>query len=105
MVGKGAEVAFAGMLLYNPYTYASVFVPGTGSRFGQFSFGALEEGRLIGTGAQSNLWTSTISGGSMWYLATGYYLSSSGSGSSFVFDNYQSIPGMEGFSVRCVRDI
>ena len=105
MVGEGAEVAFAGMLLYNPYTYASVFVPGTGSRFGQFSFGALEEGRLIGTGAQSNLWTSTISGGSMWYLATGYYLSSSGSGSSFVFDNYQSIPGMEGFSVRCVRDI
>lgn len=94
MVGEGAECAYAGVLLYNPNNYASVFVPATGSRFGQMS----PDGRLQGTGAESNLWSSTNYGGQMWYLATGYYY-----GGTFVFDNYKSATGMQGFSIRCVK--
>lgn len=96
MVGEGAECAYAGVLLYNPNNYASIFVPANGSRFGQMS----PEGRVKGTGAESNIWssTSTNNGGQMWYLATGYYY-----GGTFVFDNYKSATGYDGHSIRCVR--
>lgn len=96
MVGDGAEVAYAGVLLYNPNNYASIFVPGNGSRAGQFIPGG-SLGDIRGTGAESNLWTSSIkSGGQLWYLATGYYFN------AYVLDNYASAAS-EGFSVRCVK--
>lgn len=102
LVDEGAEIGYAGMLLYNPYNYASIFVPANGSRFG--SLENMNFGKLRGTGAESNLWSSTISGGSAWYLATGYYYAykpGSWSGSmQFVFDNYKS-SREEAFSLRC----
>lgn len=99
---EGADMAFAGMLLYNPYNFASIFIPATGSRNGQ-----VDPGRLEGSGAQSNLWTSTRSSGGISYLATGYYNYNPESYSnmwSFVLDMWRA-PGYnyETFSIRCVR--
>ena len=95
LVDEGAEIGYAGMLVYNPNNYASIFIPGNGSRSGQ-----VRGGEVVGTGAQSNLWSSSYALTSqIWYLATGYYFS------VFVFDNYRSVPGYEGFSIRCVKDV
>lgn len=95
MVGDGAEIGYAGMLLFNPNNFASIFMPANGSRNGQ-----INRGDLIGTGGQFNIWSSSFNNSGqtqLWYLATGYY------NSQFVFDNYYSIASMEGFSIRCVR--
>ncbi|GGJ85590.1 hypothetical protein GCM10007084_06560 [Parabacteroides faecis] len=93
MVGDETNIGYAGMLVYNPYNYASIFIPSSGSRSGQ-----TRGGELIGTGGEFNLWSSTMNSNQMWYLATGYY------SSKFVFDTYLSIASMEGFSVRCVKE-
>ena len=42
---EGSDMAFAGMLLYNPYNFASIFVPAVGSRNGPMG------GRLQAMGA------------------------------------------------------
>lgn len=96
LVGEGAEIGYAGMLMFNPNNYASIFMPANGSRNGQSA-----GGELIGTGGQFNIWSSSFSNSGktlMWYLATGYYRS------GFVFDNYYSFCSMEGYSIRCVKE-
>ena len=106
LVGEGAEIGYAGMLLYNPYNFASIFIPANGSRFG--SMKNTFTGEVVGTGAESNLWSGTYRMVNAWYLATGYYNVPSAPGKwdyawRFVFDNYNSSIN-EAFSLRCVRD-
>lgn len=105
---EGEDMAFAGMLLYNPYNFASIFIPATGSVNRQMS------NRFQGMGAESNIWTSTYAKNfqnytpteGISYLSTGYYSGWGVSGvSSFVLDTWVS-PGngsMDAFSIRCVR--
>lgn len=105
LVGEGAEIGYAGMLLYNPYNFASIFIPANGSRFG--SLENMSWGQVVGTGAESNLWSGTYLNSNAWYLATGYYSVPDASWTSyswkFVFDNYNSSVN-EAFSLRCVKD-
>lgn len=97
---EGSDMAFAGMLLYNPYNFASIFVPAVGSRNGQMG------GRLQGMGAESNLWTGTQVSGGYSYLATGYYdIGTSGAYFKFVFDAWKAPDfNLEAFSIRSVWD-
>lgn len=99
---EGQDMAFAGMLLYNPYNFASVFIPATGSRNGQ-----VDAGRLEGVGAESNFWTSTNVSGGVSYLATGYYNIYNPVNYThtwmYVFDMWKSPRlNMGTFSIRCV---
>lgn len=88
LVGDGAYTGYAGTVLYNPITYASIFVPANGSI--DNNIGIL---RRSGTGSSSNIWSSTTN----YYLAIGYYYTG-----SFVFDNYRSAASLNGFSIRGV---
>lgn len=104
LVGEGAEIGYAGILLYNPYNFASIFIPANGSRFG--SLENLIWGQVQGTGAESNLWSGTYFNSNAWYLATGYYNTPNASwvySWKFVLDNYKSSVN-EAFSLRCVKD-
>lgn len=94
LVADGSEIGYAGMLLYNPYNYASIFIPANGSRT-RSGYGM--SGELRGTGLESNIWSSTYGAYGMWYLAIGEY------SNKFVFDNYGSNASMEGLSIRCVK--
>ena len=97
---EGNDMAFAGMLLYNPYNFASIFIPATGSRNGQMS------GRLQGMGAESNLWTSTQVSGGYSYLATGYYDTGTSSATyKYVLDTWRAPSfNIEAFSIRSIWD-
>lgn len=96
LVDDGAYTGFAGVLAYNPTTNASIFIPATGSI--NILLGPL---RTRGTGAESNFWSTTYSQQITTYkytLAIGYYYSY-----QFVFDNYHASPGMNAYSLRCVK--
>lgn len=97
---EGKDMAFTGMLLYNPYNFASIFIPATGSRNGQMS------DRLQGMGAESNIWANTQVSGGYSYLATGYYdVGTSNTSWRFVFDTWRTPSfSMDAFSIRCVWD-
>lgn len=97
---EGKDMAFAGMLLYNPYNFASIFIPATGSRNGQMG------DRLQGMGAESNIWANTQVSGGYSYLATGYYdVGVLNSSWRFVFDTWKAPSfSMEAFSIRSVWD-
>lgn len=106
LVADGAYTGYAGMLLYNPITYASIFIPATGSRSSNSGYGAGHPGDLVDTGLQSNLWTSTLSAtsyGQGWYLATGYYYRVTTASYGYVLDNYSSSTFDNGFSIRGVK--
>lgn len=95
---EGVDMAFAGMLLYNPYNFASIFIPAVGSRNGQVG------NRLQGMGAESNLWTGTQVSGGYSYLATGYY-NATGGAYKFVLDAWTAPNfNIEAFSIRTVWD-
>ena len=91
LVGDGAYTGYAGAVLYNPVTYASIFVPATGCLDNNINIL-----RLRSTGSDSNIWSSTTG----YYLAIGYQY---GSTDKFVFDNYQSAAHLNGLSVRGVK--
>lgn len=97
---EGKDMAFAGMLLYNPYNLASIFIPATGSRNGQMG------DRLQGMGAESNIWANTQVANGYSYLATGYYdVGTSGASWKFVFDTWRAPSfSIEAFSIRPVWD-
>lgn len=94
-VGSGAQKAYIGTLIFNPYNYASIFMPaaGTVSYF-------LNVGSLFRPGLDAIWWSSTYrdaANGNYWSGTMQYYTT------SFTFDNAASGSAM-GASVRCVVD-
>ena len=101
-VGANADVAYVGMLFYNPNTHASVFFPVGGYRRSNEDDGqGLMAGRLLNAGEVSGYWSTTR-------LTTA--LSNAGNvkslfmllakGQAGMMQNYASF----GFSIRCVRN-
>ena len=83
---SNASVAYAGLLIYNPTTAASLFLPTSGLR-------ESNNGALTDTGAMSAYWTSTLNGENGW----AFYITPS---SSYIYNN---APQSNGASVRCVK--
>lgn len=99
LVGDGAYAGYAGALIYNPFNYASIFCPATGYR-------DFMGGRLMSTGINISLWSSTSATASnipvnMYYIAIGYV---PGKGEQYIFDNYSSTANQNAFSLRGVKE-
>lgn len=89
-VGEGSTIGYLGVIIFNPYNYASIFMPGAGSR-NYFSNGGLYE-----AGASSLWWSSSKkSDNAAWFGSMEYY------GGGFTFDNYATYV-TNAASVRCV---
>lgn len=103
VVSDGAYMGFAGMLLYNPYNNASIFIPACGSW--QKSWTSYIEMYPRAMGSEGSIWTSTESNSGSsypWYLASGPYGPSS---TPWVFDCYnRSAATQNALSVRCVKN-
>ena len=86
---SNSSIAYAGLLVYNPYNGASLFLPTPGLRVGSSSGGA-----LANAGALGAYWTSSPNGNNGW----AFYLTPT---SFYVYNNaHQS----NGASVRCVKN-
>ena len=83
-----ANVAYAGMLVYNPTTLASLFLPMSGVREGSGN------GALTGSGAMAAYWTSSPNGGNNGWA---FYVTPTS------FYGYNSAHQSNGASVRCVK--
>ena len=82
-----AEVAYAGLLIYNPASGSSLFLPTPGVREGS------RDGALTNAGAMAAYWTNSPNGNNGW----AFYLTPT---SIYSYNNaYQS----NGASVRCVK--
>ena len=89
-VGEGATIGHLGVIIFNPLNYASIFMPGAGSR-NYFS-----NGNLYDSGASSLWWSSSIrSSTSAWFGSMEFY------GNAFTFDNYSTLL-TNAASIRCV---
>lgn len=85
---RNSGIAYAGRLIYNPVTNASLFLPASGLREGN------SNGILTGSGAGGTYWTNTYNGTYGWAF---YFTPSS-------FYSYQEAFRGNGASVRCVKD-
>lgn len=86
-VAKGTrDIAYAGLLIFNPTTHASVFFPAAGGRNGG-------DGSLYATGTYGRYWSSSSNANS-----TGWIL-----GFSTVNKNQATINRVYALSIRCVR--
>lgn len=89
------EAAFWGYLVFNPYNYASVFLPVSG----HFNSKGSRQVILNSESEFGGFLTSTFEGGNNVWL-TNYGVSRS----KEVFDNYTSTGGPDGYALRCVRN-
>jgi hypothetical protein len=80
-------VAYAGKLIYNPATNASLFLPASGVREGSGN------GALTGAGAMATYWTSSPNGTNGWAFCF----------TSASFYGYNNAHQGNGLSVRCVK--
>jgi hypothetical protein len=82
-----AGVAYAGLLVYNPATSASLFLPAPGMRDGG-------NGALTGAGAMASYWTNSANGNNcgwaFYFTPASFYI-------------YNSANQSNGASVRCVK--
>ena len=83
---ENIAVAYAGILVYNPATNASLFFPAAGQR-------SNTDGALSGSGVAGSYWTSTYNGNNGWAFSF--------TKSLFYIKNSANQSG--GFNVRCVR--
>lgn len=89
-VGEGATIGHLGVIIFNPFNYASIFMPGAGAR------NYFMSGTLIDSGASSLWWSSSIASGyNAWFGSMEFYRN------GFTFDNYATY-FTNGASVRCV---
>lgn len=92
-VGEGATIGHLGVIIFNPFNYASIFMPAAGTR------SYFQSGTLSGSGAISLWWSSSTSSSlSAWYGCMDFY------NNTFTFDNYSSYI-TNGASIRCVVDL
>ena len=82
-----AEVAYSGRLIYNPVTYASLFLPASGVR-------ADANGALTSAGDMGGYWTNSPNGNNGWAF---YFTPTS-------FYGYNNAHQSNGISVRCVKN-
>jgi hypothetical protein len=82
-----AEVAYSGRLIYNPVTYASLFLPAPGVR-------ANADGALTNAGDMGVYWTNSPNGSNGWAF---YFTPAS-------FYGYNNAHQSNGISVRCVKN-
>lgn len=93
-----ANVAYRGYLLFNPYNYASIFLPFAGMYFQMSSMKWINY-----RGGEGYFNTSTPSSSINWIVAFGY-ISASGT-PKYVFDNYSAAGSQcSAYSIRCIKD-
>ena len=109
LVNQGGQVAFIGVLVFNPHNVASIFMPMTGYYANFMGF------LRYAPGSQGSIWTKTRVGnnndhGGYYTVDFGFMFGADESNtedfSTFKFrtDNYKTHTADYGFNIRCVRD-
>lgn len=93
-VESGSQIAYAGVLAFNPYSLASIFMPLAGY-FWKFD--------LTDQGKSTGFWTQTREGGNYWNVDAGYLVPWDYSRTRFLADNYKHSGGHLA-SIRCIKD-
>lgn len=88
------EASYWGYLVFNPYNYASVFIPIAG----EYTYNGFNTVYYQDEGAFGGILTSTRQSGNQWITNVGLI------GGRDVFDNYQTTGRTDAYSVRCIRD-
>lgn len=92
---QSRDAAFWGYLVFNPYNYASVFLPISGS----FVSGGYREATLRDEAMFAGFLTSTFeNGNNVWLTNFGTNQTKE------VFDNYTSTGGPDGYAIRCIKN-
>jgi len=94
VASPGPDVAYTGMLFYNQYSYASLFLPVTGYRT-TATTGPV--GAIVEAGKSGHIWTSTFNTGSS-PLQLGYDPSGTGTCRMNILDTDT------GVTIRCVKE-
>ena len=109
LVNQGGEVAFIGVLSFNPHNVASIFMPMTGYYANFMGF------KRYNPGYEGSMWTRTRVGsestsGGYYTVDYGYMYRSDESDITdanvlkFRVDNYKTHTSNFGFNIRCVKD-